>query len=95
MSAHDDPLARLVDDPVGNTVHHPYSAYCQGWDAREEGHAIQRNPYDSDTRESDWWAMGWTEAGDSGHDGEEAPDPPSTRRAKRRTLAARLPGGEP
>lgn len=33
-------LAKLEDDPVGDTVHHPYSAYNQGWDAFVGGYHI-------------------------------------------------------
>lgn len=83
----DDPLARLEDDPVNNTVHHPYTAHCQGWDARVAGIPLTANPYDE---ASGWrwaWEAGWHEAGDDWHDGEEAPSPPSmngtTRRVRR------------
>lgn len=56
-----DPLARLEDDPQGGSVHHPYTAFNQGWDARDEGHAIDLNPYETGTREAHWWSLGWWE----------------------------------
>lgn len=58
----DDPLRAYEDDPVGNTVHHPYTAHCQGWDAYELGCERAECPYDTGTRKAHWWLMGWDEA---------------------------------
>lgn len=55
------PTEILVDDPTHDTVHHPYSACNQGFDAYEQGLPIDVNPYPPG-REQDWWEMGWEEA---------------------------------
>jgi len=55
-------LTALPDDPVGNTVHHPYTAYNQGWDASDRGYLVTMNPYPDDTREAHWWRMGFLES---------------------------------
>ena len=68
----DDPLARLEDDPVGNTVHHPFTAHNQGWDAYDLGHDLAMNPYDVGGREHRWWRMGWLEGLDNDDDAEPA-----------------------
>lgn len=65
------PLQALVDDPIHNTVHHPYSAHIQGWDAYEMGCGKHLNPYPLDTREADWWGMGWDDASDTDPSGDE------------------------
>lgn len=51
----------LVDDPVSDTVHQPYSAYSQGFDAFEYGLTLDVNPYPN-SREFTWWDMGWKDA---------------------------------
>lgn len=72
-----DPLARLKDEPrIENGVHHPYSAWLQGWAGRERGYAMERNPYEFGTREAHWWDLGWVEK----RDDDGPPDPPSTQR---------------
>ena len=55
----------LVDDPVRDKVHHPYSAFNQGFEAKEMGYIKQRNPHPRG-REHDWWNIGWDEANDQG-----------------------------
>ena len=86
----DDPLARLEDEPqVEGGVHHPYTAFNQGWDAREAGHARDLNPYEPGTREAHWWDLGWQEAGDDGGGEPEIPAPPSVTSAHRRRRAPR------
>ena len=61
-SMENDPLAILPDDPVGNSVHHPYTAFNQGWDANDHGYLVTMNPYTDGTREAHWWRMGFIEA---------------------------------
>ena len=59
MSVH-GPFVALADDPVGDTVHHPYSAYNQGHDAGMLGWPNDAmNPYPPDSREHRWWRMGF------------------------------------
>lgn len=65
MATDHDPLMQLDDDPVDNTVHHPYSAFNQGWDAAEQGIPWSLNPYEDGTREADWWELGYEEQQDS------------------------------
>ena len=40
-----DPLLAYEDDPIGDTVHHPYSACNQGYEAASLGHPESANPY--------------------------------------------------
>lgn len=54
-----DPLVAYQDDPTGESVHHPYSAFNQGWDAAAAGHAQERNPYRVDTPWGRAWQDGW------------------------------------
>lgn len=63
-----NPLVAYEDDPVGNSVHHPYSAFNQGWDAGEQGHGEWLNPY-PEGRERRWWEQGWVEATEEESDG--------------------------
>lgn len=56
------PLVEYEDDPRGDTVHHPYSAYNQGYQAYEDGYARRLNPYVQGTRESDYWYTGFDES---------------------------------
>lgn len=80
--ADQDPLARLEDDPTGDTVHHPYTAFNQGWAASEEGYVRGDNPYPTGSREFAAWDRGWQEededAGfdDPWDDDDEGRDPP-------------------
>ena len=62
----------LIDDPVDDTVHMPYSAFNQGFDACEKLHLpIDIKPYPLG-KDRDWWYMGWQEAKDlENSDGEE------------------------
>ena len=54
-----DPFTAYADEPhIENGVHHPYTAFNQGWDARKMGAARNLNPYVPQTREHDWWRMG-------------------------------------
>lgn len=55
----DDPLIRLEDDPMTDEVHHPYTAFNQGFDAGLQGIPISLNPYQDGEWKSDW---------DSGHE---------------------------
>ena len=64
-----DPLTPLEDDPVGNSVHHPYAAFSQGWDAYYDGHDLNLNPYREGSTEHRWWAHGWVEAQDEDRGG--------------------------
>lgn len=57
----DDPLIAYEDDPIGDTVHQPYTAFCQGFDAAAQGTPASLNPYDEGSRENAWWAMGYLE----------------------------------
>jgi hypothetical protein len=57
----------LVDDPVNDTVHHPYSAYNQGFAAYGLGLVLNVNPY-MPGREFDFWDMGWKDARDQEDD---------------------------
>lgn len=58
-----DPLIAYDDDFENDppTVHHPYSAFCQGWDAAEQGLLISLNPYPDDSREARSWEEGHRE----------------------------------
>jgi ribosome modulation factor len=51
----------LVDDPKDDTVHQPYSAFNQGFNAFELGLIRSCNPYESRT-ERIWWFYGYDEA---------------------------------
>jgi ribosome modulation factor len=94
-----DPLVAYEDDPRTDRVHHPYSAYNQGWDAREAGHPVEACPYTEEHRHfgksmtwKDWWVMGWTEAGEEPDDPEvpmPIPPPSSVRARPRRVCAVR------
>ena len=57
-----DPLVAYADDPITNTVHHPYTAYNQGWDAADAGWHELANPYPVRSRVGIWWRMGWRDA---------------------------------
>ncbi len=61
MSTVESVVAVLVDDPIENTVHQPYSAYNQGFDAYGLGLKLLVNPYPQG-REFDFWDMGWKDA---------------------------------
>ena len=54
----DDPLIAYDDDPIHNTVHQPYTAFNQGFDAGEQDIPISLNPYQLETREYEWWEEG-------------------------------------
>lgn len=58
-------LTILIDDPVNNTVHHPFSAWNQGFEARELGYPAEVNPYPEGS-ERTWWNYGWIENGEDG-----------------------------
>lgn len=55
----DDPLIAYIDDAANDQVHQPYTAYCQGFDAREQEIPRSLNPYADGTREQDWWFEGY------------------------------------
>lgn len=57
--SHHDPLIAYPDDPGGDTVHQPYTAFLQGWDAAEEGLPESLNPYPDGSEERTWWAWGY------------------------------------
>lgn len=57
-----DPLIAYEDDPEGDTVHQPYTAFNQGFEAGEQGIPKSLNPYAHDSREEHWWDMGHEEA---------------------------------
>lgn len=57
-----DPLMRLDDDPENDTVHHPYSAYNQGYSAGEQDVPESLNPYEEGSREYMFWADGYDAA---------------------------------
>lgn len=57
-----DPLTAYDDDPVGGTVHHPFSAFNQGDDAQRAGHPIGACPYRQGDRREQWWREGWHNA---------------------------------
>ncbi|HET7322076.1 MAG TPA: hypothetical protein VFI96_06250 [Longimicrobiaceae bacterium] len=79
-----DPLTAYMDDPTGATVHHPYSAFNQGWDAAEAGHPLDANPYRIDTPWGRAWSDGWHCFHDDPDDDPkpwEAAWPPPWRRA--------------
>ena len=40
-----DPLVAYPDDPIKDTVHQPYSAYLQGYEAGQQGVFSSLNPY--------------------------------------------------
>lgn len=64
-----DPFVALADDPVGNKVHHPYTAYNQGHDAGYLGWPNDAmNPYPADSREHRWWRMGFFDANEQDED---------------------------
>lgn len=52
----------LVDNPSSDKVHHPYTAFNQGFRARELGVPKAGNPYYLGNREYGWWTMGYDEA---------------------------------
>ncbi len=56
------PLIAYDDDPVNNTIHHPYTAFNQGWDAADTGFMLAENPYDVGRREWRNWLQGWLDA---------------------------------
>lgn len=55
-----NPLVAYEDDFENDTVHHPYTAWNQGFDASEQGIPISLNPYKDDSREFDAWNEGWS-----------------------------------
>jgi hypothetical protein len=62
------PLEVLIDTG-GEDVHHPYSAFNQGFDAQAKGYPKSCNPYAPGAKserfgESWWWDLGWDEAKD-------------------------------
>ena len=68
-------LIAYDDDPVCDTVHHPYSAYNQGFDAWIEGHTPSLNPYTGINGR--FWQQGWLDAQEfGGDDGPESPESP-------------------
>ena len=57
-------LSVLGDTPDTDKVHHPYTAFNQGYDARKEhGLPVDVNPY-TDERLAAWWKCGWETAED-------------------------------
>lgn len=54
-------LTAMEDDGVSDAVHHPYTAFNQGFAAFDHGLSRESNPYTEDRLRS-WWDMGWEEA---------------------------------
>ncbi len=54
-----NPLIAYKDDPVNDTVHHPYCAYNQGYDASESEYSKSMNPYPEESLEWDYWNQGF------------------------------------
>jgi ribosome modulation factor len=48
-------------DTGGDDVHHPYTAFNQGFEAFDSGFPKECNPYDDDSLKA-WWDTGWDEA---------------------------------
>lgn len=61
MSEPLDPLVAYSDDPFGDTVHHPYSAYNQGHEAALRNYLIEDNPYPLHTETWYWWLEGYSD----------------------------------
>lgn len=59
QTENDDPLIAYEDDFENDTVHHPYTAFNQGYEARQCDISLSLNPYDPGTREHDAWVDGW------------------------------------
>lgn len=51
-------LQHLQDDPRTDTVHHPYTAYSQGYTASKLGFCKSQCPY-AYGRERRWWMNGF------------------------------------
>lgn len=80
-----DPCTAYADEPhIEGGVHHPYTAYNQGFDACEAGAPTYRNPYHNSAREWWWWNEGW-------HDCNQDDRPEPLRIPPRRRLAASVP----
>lgn len=62
--AEHDPLIALEDDPEHGSVHQPYSAFNQGFDAGEQGIPISLNPYPEESIWWHWWNDGHEHATD-------------------------------
>lgn len=59
MSFEKSPITAYEDDPILDTVHHPYTAWSQGYDAFLEGYPESLNPYTE--RLASYWSDGyWT-----------------------------------
>lgn len=59
---YDDPLVAYPDDPTTDVVHQPYTAFNQGYEARNQDIPQSLNPYQEGSREYDWWDEGWETA---------------------------------
>ena len=57
-----NPIIAYDDDPKTDRVHHPYSAFNQGYDAFEAGYGKERNPYTANERLAANWLEGWEHA---------------------------------
>ena len=60
------PLEVLIDTG-GDDVHHPYTAFNQGFAAFNQGYPDEANPYTKNSEnqrfsEAMWWSLGWVEA---------------------------------
>jgi hypothetical protein len=62
MDDYDNPLIALVDDPLTDRVHQPYSAFNQGYDAFDLNYPDSLNPYPEESREWRYWDNGWKTA---------------------------------
>lgn len=63
-----NPLIAYKDDPITDRIHHPYTAFNQGYDAHEHGHAQALNPYPDGPCKT-FWDDGWTTAAEEGGEG--------------------------
>ena len=52
------PIVAYSDDPLTDSVHHPFTAFNQGYDAFLCGFDISKNPYKD--KNGDWWRSGWS-----------------------------------
>lgn len=64
MLSEPSPIEALED---GGEVHHPYTAFNQGYEAFDRGYPLSCNPYEDKLEW--WWRYGWMMAKE--HDEED------------------------
>ncbi|BDI33359.1 hypothetical protein CCAX7_54100 [Capsulimonas corticalis] len=69
-SSHLDPLTAYADNPAQDDIHHPYTAYNQGYDAGEKRLGADKNPY-QDGKERSFWFDGYRMAIDADQTGKD------------------------